>query len=55
MDDDQQDKASHARRLAMQGVFKYGRKKKLLPGDFDPFRDIDCEASSDYEALTCTP
>jgi integrase len=40
---------------AMQGVFKYGRKKKLLPADFDPFRDIDCEASSDYEALTCTP
>ena len=40
---------------AMQAVFKYGRKKKLLPADFDPFRDIDCEASSDYEALTCTP
>jgi integrase len=40
---------------AMQGVFKYGRKEKLLPADFDPFRDIDCEASSDYEAITCTP
>jgi hypothetical protein len=23
--------------------------------DFDPFQDIDCEASSDYEAITCTP
>jgi integrase len=40
---------------AMQGVFKYGRKEKLLASDFDPFRDIDCEASSDYEAITCTP
>ncbi len=40
---------------AMQGVFKYGRKEGLLPADFDPFKDIDCEASSDYEALTCTP
>lgn len=40
---------------AMQGVFKFGRKEKLLPADYDPFRDIDCEASSDYEAITCTP
>ena len=40
---------------AMQGVFKYGRKEKLLPPDFDPFKDIDCESSSDYEAITCTP
>ncbi len=40
---------------AMQGVFKYGRKENLLPPDFDPFKDIDCEASSDYEAITCTP
>ena len=40
---------------AMQGVFKFGRKKKFLPEDFDPFQDIDCEASSDYEAITCTP
>jgi integrase len=39
----------------MQGVFKFGRKEKLLSADFDPFRDIDCEASSDYEAITCTP
>jgi integrase len=40
---------------AMQGVLKYGRKEKLLPTGFDPFRDIDCEASSNYEAITCTP
>jgi len=40
---------------AMQGVFKYGRKEGLLPAGFDPFKDIDCEASSDYEAITCTP
>lgn len=40
---------------AMQGVLKYGRKEGLLPSEFDPFKDIDCEASSDYEALTCTP
>lgn len=40
---------------AMQGVFKYGRKEKLLPADFDPFKDIDCEVSSNYEAITCTP
>lgn len=40
---------------AMQGVFKYGRKEKFLPPNFDPFKDIDCEASSDYEAITCTP
>jgi integrase len=40
---------------AMQGVFKFGRKKKFLPADFDPFQDIDCEASTDYEAITCTP
>jgi len=40
---------------AMQGVFKFGRKEKLLPAEYDPFRDIDCEASSDYEAITCTP
>jgi integrase len=40
---------------AMRGVFKFGRKKKFLPVDFDPFQDIDCEASSDYEAITCTP
>jgi integrase len=40
---------------SMQGVFKFGRKKKFLPADFDPFHDIDCEASSDYEAITCTP
>jgi integrase len=40
---------------AMQGVLKYGRKEEFLPADFDPFRDIDCEASSDYEAITCTP
>jgi hypothetical protein len=25
---------------AMQGVFKFGRKKKFLPVDFDPFQDI---------------
>jgi hypothetical protein len=31
---------------AMQGLFKFGRKKKLLPAAFDPFQDIDCEASS---------
>ena len=30
---------------AMQGVLKYGRKEGLLPADFDPFKDIDCEAS----------
>lgn len=30
-------------------------KEKLLPSDYDPFRDIDCEAASDYEAITCTP
>jgi integrase len=40
---------------AMQGAFKYGRKEEFLPADFDPFKDIDCEASSDYEAITCTP
>jgi integrase len=40
---------------AMQGVLKYCRKEELLPADFDPFRDIDCEASSDYEAITRTP
>jgi hypothetical protein len=40
---------------AMQGAFKFGRKKKFLPADFDPFKDINCEASSDYEAITCTP
>jgi integrase len=40
---------------AMKGVFKFARKKKFLPADFDPFQDIDCEASSDYEAITCTP
>jgi integrase len=40
---------------AMQGVFKYGRKEGFLPAEFDPFKDIDCEAASDYEALTCTP
>jgi len=40
---------------AMQGAFKYGRKEGFLPTEFDPFKDIDCEASSDYEALTCTP
>jgi len=40
---------------AMQGVFKYGRKEGLLLAGFDPFKDIDCEASSDYEAITCTP
>jgi integrase len=40
---------------AMQGVFKFGRKKQFLPADFDPFQEIDCEASSDYEAITCTP
>lgn len=40
---------------AMQGLFKFGRLEKLLPSDFDPFRDIDCEASSEYEAITCTP
>lgn len=40
---------------AMQGAFKYGRKEGFLPPEFDPFKDIDCEASSDYEALTCTP
>jgi integrase len=40
---------------AMRGVFKFGRKKKFLPADFDPFQDIDCEASSDYEAITCSP
>jgi integrase len=40
---------------AMQAAFKYGRKEGLLPADFDPFKDIDCEASSDYEAITCTP
>ena len=42
-------------KYAMRGVFKFGRKKKYLPVDFDPFREIDCEASSDYEAITCTP
>jgi integrase len=40
---------------AMKGVFKFGRKENLLPDQFDPFKDIDCEASSDYEAITCTP
>lgn len=40
---------------AMQGVFKYARKEGFLPAEFDPFKDIDCEASSNYEALTCTP
>ena len=40
---------------AMQAALKYGRKEELLPADFDPFKDIDCEASSDYEAITCTP
>jgi len=40
---------------AMQGAFKFGRKKALLSADFDPFKDINCEASSDYEAITCTP
>jgi len=40
---------------AMQGVFKYGRKEGLLAADFDPFKDLDCEASSDYEAIICTP
>ena len=40
---------------AMQGALKFGRKEELVPADFDPFRDIDCEASSDYEAITCTP
>jgi len=40
---------------AMQGAFKFGRKEGLLPADFYPFRDINCDASSDYEAITCTP
>jgi integrase len=40
---------------AMQGALKFGRKEELIPADFDPFRDIDCDASSDYEAITCTP
>ena len=40
---------------AMQSAFKFGRKEGILPGEFDPFRDIDCDASSDYEAITCTP
>jgi integrase len=40
---------------AMHGVLKYGRKEKLLPAGFDPFKDIDCDASSEYEAITCTP
>ena len=40
---------------AMQRVFKFGRKEKFLPADFNPFQDIDCAASSDYEAITCTP
>jgi integrase len=40
---------------AMQGVFKFGRKEKFLPKDFSPFKDIDCAAASDYEAITCTP
>jgi integrase len=40
---------------AMQGTFKYGRREGLLPMESDPFKDIDCEASTDYEALTCTP
>ena len=40
---------------AMQGAMKFGRKEELIPADFDPFRDIDCDASSDYEAITCTP
>ena len=40
---------------AMQGAFKFGRKEEFLPADFDPFKDIDCEATSDYEAITCTP
>src|SRR5947207_14198933 len=38
----------------MQGTFKYGKRGGLLPMEFDPFKDIDCEASTDYEALTCT-
>jgi hypothetical protein len=46
----QQGEASHGGRLqSMDG------KEKLLPSDYDPFRDIDCEAASDYEAITCTP
>lgn len=40
---------------AMQGAFKFGRKEGLLPADFYPFQDINCDASSDYEAITCTP
>jgi hypothetical protein len=40
---------------AMQGVLKYGRKEELIPTDFDPFQDIDCEAASEYEAIICTP
>ncbi len=40
---------------AMQGVLKYGRKEELLPPTLIPFRDIDCEASSNYEAITCFP
>jgi hypothetical protein len=47
--------ASTKVKQAMQEVLKYGRKEEFLPADFDPFRDIDCEASSDYEAITCTP
>ena len=26
-----------------------------MAADFDPFKELDCEASSDYEAITCTP
>jgi integrase len=40
---------------AMQGVFKFGRKEQFLSANLDLFQDIDCEASSDYEAITCTP
>lgn len=40
---------------SMKGVLKYGRTEGLLPGNVDPFRDIRCDASTDYEAITCSP
>ena len=48
MDDrDRQNQAGHASSIEV--------RKERRPAAFAPFKDIDCEASSDYEAITSTP
>jgi integrase len=42
-------------RQAFNSTIKYGRKEQFLPDTFDPLRDVECDAGSDYEAVVCTP